>query len=235
MRDEIIFQKLNNHLKIVQQQYPVENIFGIFVTEVDDEIKEIESEAIIIPLFEDVCTSTKEISGGYANGYGQVLDIRVAYQATRCGHPETINALYTNYIIVNPAYQHIYKKLLVCNREHIKKGIENGEPCEALKIGLMKLCCQVWQGNSPGIIFLKQLTDAEKLALDGIVKTIGDEGTFSQVKVASAVGVSRLTMSNLVMKMKFYNVAEVTYLGNKGTYIKFIDDIALNITNERIH
>ena len=52
--------------------------------------------------------------------------------------------------------------------------------------------------------------------------------------MASAVGVSRLTMSNLVMKLKFYNIADVTYLGNKGTYIKFIDDTVLNIKAERI-
>ena len=42
-------------------------------------------------------------------------------------------------------------------------------------------------------------------------------------------------MSNLIMKMKFYKVAEVIYMGNKGTYIKFIDDLALNIKYERIN
>lgn len=232
MRDEIIFSKLNNHLKILQQHYPIENIFGIFVTEVGE--KEIETEAIIVPLFEDVCTSTREISGSYADGYCNVLDIRTAYEATKCGHPETINALYTNYIIVNPMYQHIYKKILVCNRDVIKAGIECGHPCEILRLGLMKLCRQVWQNSSSNILFLKQLTDSEKLALDGIIKTIGDEGTISQVKVASAVGVSRLTMSNLVMKLKFYEIAEVTYLGNKGTFIKFIDDIVFNIKGDKI-
>ena len=235
MRDEIIFRKLNEHLKIVQQHYPVENILGIFVTEIDDNTKDIKSEAVIIPLFEDVCTSTKAISTSLNNGYIHILDIRIAYEASKCGHPETINALYTDYIIINPQYEYIYHKILIANRENIKNGIKEGNPNEQLKIALMKICCQVWQSNSPGVIFLKQLTDAEKLALDGIIKAVGDEGILSQCKVASSVGVSRLTMSNLIMKMKFYKVAEVTYMGNKGTYIKFIDNLVFNIKSERMN
>ena len=235
MNEKEIYWKLNQHLKIVQQNYPIENIFGIFVIEIDEDINDIESEACIIPLFEDVCTSTKEIKGSFLNGHIHILDIRTAYEASKCGHPETINALYTDYIIINPQYQYIYQKILKYNRENIRNGMIEGCPSEQLKLGLMKICCQVWQNNSPGIIFLKQLTDAEKLALDGIIKTIGDEGILSQSKVASLVGISRLTMSNLIMKMKFYKVAEVTYIGNKGTYIKFIDDLALNIKYERIN
>ena len=56
----------------------------------------------------------------------------------------------------------------------------------------------------------------------------------NEKEIASAVGVSRLTMSNLIMKMKFCEVAEITYMGNKGTYIKFIDDTLLNINSEPI-
>ena len=41
-------------------------------------------------------------------------------------------------------------------------------------------------------------------------------------------------MSNLIMKMKFCEVATVKYMGNKGTYIKIIDDTLLNIGGEPI-
>lgn len=36
------------------------------------------------------------------------------------------------------------------------------------------------------------------------------------------------------MKMKFCEVAIVKYMGNKGTYIKIIDDTLLNINGELI-
>ena len=86
-----------------------------------------------------------------------------------------------------------------------------------------------WNDTSNTITFLKQVTDVEKLALEGIVKLIGDEGTFSQAKAASAIGVSRLSMTNLIEKMKRYEVAIVEYMGPQGTYLKILDDTLLNI------
>ena len=56
----------------------------------------------------------------------------------------------------------------------------------------------------------------------------------NEKEIASAVGVPRLTMSNLIMKMKFCDAATVKYMGNKGTYIKIIDDTLLNINGEPI-
>ena len=98
----------------------------------------------------------------------------------------------------------------------------------------MKICYAAWSDTSNSIRFIKQLTDAEKLALDQLVKTIGDEGTFSQAKMASAAGISRLTMTNLIMKMKFYEIADVQYFGKQGTFVKFLDNAILNIKGEPI-
>ena len=98
----------------------------------------------------------------------------------------------------------------------------------------MKVCRHCWNESSNAVRFIKQITDAEKLALNGIVKAIGDEGVISQAKIASSVGVPRLTMSNLIMKMKFCEVATVKYMGNKGTYIKIIDDTIMNMSGEPI-
>ena len=232
MTERVIYLKLNEALKRIQKHIPVENIFGIFLLDTYDEINEIECEAVIIPNFDDICISTKSISGQLENV--QIFDIRGMYTATKDGHPELIGALDTEFKIINPMYQHIFQKLYKANAEAIKAGAQSGVPAPELKTAIIKLCRLAWREASKVWSFIKTLSDSEKLALDGIVKTIGDEGTFSQAKVASAVGVSRLTMSNLVMKLKFYNIADVTYLGNKGTYIKFIDDTVLNIKSERM-
>ena len=87
----------------------------------------------------------------------------------------------------------------------------------------------VFNDNSAAVRFIKQLTDIEKTAIEQIIAAVGDEGIFSQAKIASAAGISRAAMTNLVMKMQISGVAEIQYMGNKGTYFKVIDDTLLRI------
>ena len=225
MNEKEIYWKLNQHLKIVQQNYHNENIIAICVTEIID--NEIESSAIVVPTFEQVCTSLQSIHTTLCE-YITIYDIREMYNIKQ-------HFLFdAEYIIVNPKYEHIFYKVGMANKDKFNAGGAIGKPADECRIALMKVCRYCWNEGSNAVRFIKQITDAEKLALNGIVKAIGDEGVISQSKVASSVGVSRLTMSNLIMKMKFCEVAEITYMGNKGTYIKFIDDTLLNINGEPI-
>ena len=77
--------------------------------------------------------------------------------------------------------------------------------------------------------FIKQLNDVEKTAIERIVAEIGYEGVISQCKVASAAGISRAAMTHLMLKMSVGGVAEITYMGKKGTHIKILDDSLMNI------
>ena len=225
MNEKEIYWKLNQHLKIVQQNYHNENIIAICVTKIID--NEIESSAIVVPTFEQVCTSLQSIHTTLCE-YITIYDIREMYNIKQ-------HFLFdAEYIIVNPKYEHIFYKVGMANKDKFNAGGAIGKPADECRIALMKVCRYCWNEGSNAVRFIKQITDAEKLALNGIVKAIGDEGVISQSKVASSVGVSRLTMSNLIMKMKFCEVAEITYMGNKGTYIKFIDDTLLNINGEPI-
>ena len=225
MNEKEIYWKLNQHLKIVQQNYPIENIFGICVTEIGD--NEIESSAIVVPTFKQVCTSLQSIHTTL-HEYITIYDIREMYDI------EQHFMFDAEYIIINPKYEHIFHKICMANKDKFNAGGAIGEPVDELRIALMKVCRHCWNEGSNTVLFIKQITDAEKLALNGIVKAIGDEGIISQSKVASSVGVPRLTMSNLIMKMKFCEVATVKYMGNKGTYIKIIDDTIMHINGEPI-
>ena len=225
MNEKEIYWKLNQHLKIVQQNYHNENIIAICVTEIID--NEIESSAIVVPTFEQVCTSLQSIHTTLCE-YITIYDIREMYNIKQ-------HFLFdAEYIIVNPKYEHIFYKVGMANKDKFNAGGAIGKPADECRIALMKVCRYCWNEGSNAVRFIKQITDAEKLALNGIVKAIGDEGVISQSKVASSVGVSRLTMSNLIMKMKFCEVATVEYMSNKGTYIKIIDDTLLNIGGEPI-
>ena len=225
MNEKEIYWKLNQHLKIVQQNYHNENIIAICVTEIID--NEIESSAIVVPTFEQVCTSLQSIHTTLCE-YITIYDIREMYNIKQ-------HFLFdAEYIIVNPKYEHIFYKVGMANKDKFNAGGAIGKPADECRIALMKVCRYCWNEGSNAVRFIKQITDAEKLALNGIIKAIGDEGVISQSKVASSVGVPRLTMSNLIMKMKFCEVATVKYMGNKGTYIKIIDDTLLNINGEPI-
>ena len=225
MNEKEIYWKLNQHLKIVQQNYHNENIIAICVTEIID--NEIESSAIVVPTFEQVCTSLQSIHTTLCE-YITIYDIREMYNIKQ-------HFLFdAEYIIVNPKYEHIFYKVGMANKDKFNAGGAIGKPADECRIALMKVCRYCWNEGSNAVRFIKQITDAEKLALNGIIKAIGDEGVISQSKVASSVGVPRLTMSNLIMKMKFCDVAIVKYMGNKGTYIKIIDDTLLNINGEPI-
>ena len=227
-----ILMELNNDLNFVKKIYGEENVLGIF----NYDILENKSEAIIIPTFEEVCLHDDLIQYVYSyNGHTvKATDVRYIYRATANGYPEIIDSLYTEYVLINPRYEHIYEKLLKDKREEIKEGIAADTPSDALELALMKICRAAWNEGSKAVQFIKQITDAEKLALEGIVNAVGDEGVFSQAKVASAVGVSRLTMTNLVAKMNEFGVAETQNHGRAGTYIKIIDDTLLNIRGYKL-
>lgn len=227
--DDRIFFKLNLAVNFTKKLYPEESLFGVYTYGDNTNIV-----CVIIPTFEDVCLNEKLINECHlVNSSKQtkikLIDIRYVYQATKEGHPEIIESLYTDHYIINPRYDHIYHKLFRANREKFSEGIRKGIPAEELKAAILTIMRTVFNDDSKVVNFIKQITDIEKTAIEQIVAAVGDEGIFSQAKVASAAGISRAAMTNLVMKMQVAKVADVKYLGNRGTYIKILDDTLLKI------
>jgi biotin operon repressor len=225
--EQRIFNKLNRELKHIKQKYDGAHIFGIYTY--GDFSKII---CVVIPTFESVCLRDPLIEHKYQidkNTIGYVVDFRYLYRATKEGYPQIIEGLYTDYYLINPRYEHLYINLLKNHREKFKQGILEEAPPEELKIAIVKILRTVFNDNSAAVRFIKQLTDLEKTAIEQIIAAVGDEGIFSQAKIASAAGISRVAMTNLIMKMQLSGVAEIQYMGNKGTYFKIIDDTLLRI------
>lgn len=224
-RDKILFQQMNKDLNIVKEKYPDKTIFGVFLF---NDLKE--TEIIIVPSFEAFCLAEPLISEQIKikDHIVKILDIRYVYKATEQGYPEVIESLYTDYYIINPQYTHIFQNLFRCHRDEIKEGIGKKEPSERLKIAIVKFLRCVFNDKSNTVKFIKQLSDVEKAAIKYIVDTVGDGGLFSQAKAASSAGISRAAMTNLIGKMNISGVANITYMGNKGTYIEIVDDTLLD-------
>lgn len=223
--EDMVHKQVNCIYDHLRKKFGEDYVFGVYAYFNKDD--EIQYEGIVIPSFESICLNDPFILTIVDSV--MVKDIRFIYNGRRLGHDELINGLYTDYRIISPKYEHIFNNLLLRHRDEIKKGMETGVPAEELKIAVMKILRFAWSDTSAAVRFCKQLTDAEKTALEGIINVVGDEGFFSQEKVCQATGISRLTLSRLVEKIKNCGVGEVEYHGVKGTWIHFIDDTVMNI------
>lgn len=224
-----IFKRLNDDYEYAKTIYNPNDLLGIFAYSNDTQTR-----IIKIPSFEEVCTNDN-ITDTIIRNKDHIIyinDLRLACKFTDKGHPNIIEALYTNSYIINPKYEHLYNKILRINRDKIVEDSKMNIPANELKIGLMTITSAAMNENSMTVKFIKQITDAEKVALQALVNKVGDEGVFSQAKVASAAGISKLTMSNLINKLEEYGLAKVEALGPKGTYIKLLDSTLLNIKGE---
>lgn len=68
--------------------------------------------------------------------------------------------------------------------------------------------------------FFSKLTHAEEKAYYSIIKKIGEEGNVTISKLVEANTISRPVYNNLLTKMKECNIAEISNMGAKGTYIR---------------
>lgn len=209
--------KLNSILTDLQSKYGNEFVLGIFAYTKD---KEFHYEAVIIPKFDNVCLNKPlilEINDGIL-----IRDIRLI-QDVGC------DVIFSEHRIISARYSHIFDNLLYKSKEKIKKDLASNGTATEFSVFIIKILRLAWCNASAAIRFCKQLTEAEKTALVGIVNAIGEEGYFSQEKVAQATGISRLSMTRLVEKIKQSGVAEVEYHGVKGTWMRFIDDTVMDI------
>jgi GTP-sensing pleiotropic transcriptional regulator CodY len=70
--------------------------------------------------------------------------------------------------------------------------------------------------------FMKMLTNAETRAYYSIIREIRDEGNITISKLVEKNSISRPVYNNLITKLKEHNIASVTNMGMKGTYIKIL-------------
>lgn len=78
--------------------------------------------------------------------------------------------------------------------------------------------------------FLSTLTEAEQSALKYIMQYIENgEGAVSISHLTNTSGMSRPVFKSVLQKMKDMQIAEINNMGVKGTHIKIIDGVFLNI------
>lgn len=222
--NSIKFSKLNNIISLVEKEYQKEYIFMAY--EYNNEYI-----VIIIPSFKDFCLDNQWIQKEVKNkNFSYLLiDIRYLSNPKKYGLEKLINFLDVEYYIVNPKYEHLYSKHFRINSEKIKIGLTLEESNSDYETSLQKIIRLALNDNSNVVKFLKSLTEPEKAAIRILVAEVGDEGIFSQAKIASKSSISRVAFTRLMSKMKEAEVAKIEFLGQKGTYWKIIDDTLLDL------
>lgn len=100
-------------------------VIGVFLQgsqnyHLDDEQSDIDTRAIVIPLFEDFLHNCKPISTTHvleSNEHIDLKDIRLMHDCFRKQNPNYLEILFTKYKYINPEYESLYLPLLENNEK----------------------------------------------------------------------------------------------------------------------
>lgn len=130
---EKYFKTLNEHLKYAKEQLNLadEQIVGIFLYGsqnygTDGQNSDVDSHMIVLPTFEDFCLDSKnliskEILFGEQEEHINVKDIRLYRENLLKQNINFVETLFTEYFILNPMYEDLFKKFFFQEREAIAK------------------------------------------------------------------------------------------------------------------
>lgn len=156
--------------------------------------------AIVIPTLQDLCLLNKTGIEIHTEDT-DIYDIRYM----------DIKDLILKKYLITEKYKDIFEKCIK------KKNFSTDGIVEILKVSL--------EENAQINEFFNNITGTEKNAFEAIKKEIGKEGNITISKIVDKTNISRPVYTNLLNKMKTYNVAEVVNQGFKGTYIKFSEKL----------
>lgn len=134
--DEWIMSKVREHYEELCTMYPQNRIVGIFLQGsqnygLDTEFSDIDTKAILIPSWEDVCFNHKPISTTHIRDNEEHIDlkdVRLYFQTFRKQNLNFMEILFTKYKIINPKYAEEWKIL-----EKHAEDIARYDPVGAVK------------------------------------------------------------------------------------------------------
>ena len=121
-----IMDAVKEHKAKVLENYAGDQVLGIFLYGsqnygIDTEESDVDTKAIIVPTINDLClekTVSRELH--LDNGeHCEVKDIREMVKMIKKQNINFIEILYTNYCLINPKYNRIWREYFIKNREYI--------------------------------------------------------------------------------------------------------------------
>ena len=128
-----INEALHEHLAEVLKIYPEDQVLGIFLYgsqnyKMDLENSDVDTKAIIIPTFKELCLSDKPVSRElhFENGeHCEIKDIREIVKMFKKQNINFLEILFTEYCWLNPMYKVLWKIYFCQFKEDIVRFDEN--------------------------------------------------------------------------------------------------------------
>ena len=126
------YKRIFNTLRLADNQFNAEDIIGVFLYgsqnyNLDRENSDIDIKVITLPSLDTITKSTNPYSkekelfdkNGIALGKMDIKEIRKMTDMYKKQNINFIETLFTDYYILNPSYEHIFKEYFINNREEI--------------------------------------------------------------------------------------------------------------------
>lgn len=119
-----IMKKLRSNIEEMKTIFDSDNIFCIYAygkvnSEENVELSNVKTEIIYIPTFEELCFEKPEVKKEYFNGEEILIrDIRDLFSVNE-NNLHCVELLYTDYYLINPKYELIFKNIILSNRREI--------------------------------------------------------------------------------------------------------------------
>ena len=122
----VTMDAIKEHKQKVLEIYPEDKLLGVFVYgsqnyNINTENSDVDTKAILIPTIEDLCLRqpvTRELH--LENGeHCEIKDIREMVKMFKKQNINFLEILYTDYYVINPKYNTIWRKYFIDNRERI--------------------------------------------------------------------------------------------------------------------
>ena len=123
-----VMQRLQEQYDYIKNFYNEDNLLGIFLYGSQNygfatDESDVDSKVILIPSFEELCLEKSWLSKEHhypeTDEHIEVKDIRTFVDNWKKQNINFIEVLYTEYCIINPKYEALFKKYFIDNREEI--------------------------------------------------------------------------------------------------------------------
>ena len=128
LNKEKVMLRLREHYDYLKNFYNEDNILGIFLYGSQNygfatDESDVDTKAIIIPSFEEICLQKNWLSKEHhypaTDEHIEAKDIRSFVDNWKKQNINFIEVLYTEYCIINPKYEALFKKYFIDHREEI--------------------------------------------------------------------------------------------------------------------
>lgn len=174
--DKQIIDVVNNQMKYICSIHDEKQILGVFSHGrvnhgFAESINDIQTIVYVLPTFEEMCitpTPVEDVFISYKNTKIRQVDIRLLYELIKKQDRVIMESLFSEYSIINPRYEKVFKKYLYINKEAIFHCDQKARIVNSVNCAKKSLEDFEKTGNYESLFEACRLRIGCKLYIDGV-------------------------------------------------------------------